>query len=272
MAAAGGAAAPSGWNLSTASYASKSFSVAGATGTPLGLCFSNDGTKVCISENDAGRVYSWTLSTAWDISTAGSQTSLDISGQSTNPRNIRFSADGTKFYVLDTSGTSVYQYSLSTAWSVSSGSYASKSCNVAGFEGSPTGIHFSPDGTKLYVVGTTADKVGQYNLSTVWDISTALYSGASHECDVSARDGASSALFFSPDGTKMYVSGTGTDSVYQYSLTTAFDPGTATYATKSFSFSGQESAVRGMFFSPDGTKMFAVGNATDTIYQYSVSA
>ena len=36
----------------------------------------------------------------------------------------------------------------------------------------PYGIHFKPDGTKLFTIGTGEDTVYEYSLSTPWDISS----------------------------------------------------------------------------------------------------
>ena len=40
-------------------------------------------------------------------------------------------------------------------------------------EGTPTGITFKPDGTKMYITGSGADKILQYNLTTAFDITSA---------------------------------------------------------------------------------------------------
>ena len=42
-------------------------------------------------------------------------------------------------------------------------------------ENSPTGIAFSNDGRKMFVVGTERDSVHEYNLSENFDVSTASY-------------------------------------------------------------------------------------------------
>ena len=37
----------------------------------------------------------------------------------------------------------------------------------------PLGVEFNPDGTKMYITGTSSNKVRQFNLTTAFDISTA---------------------------------------------------------------------------------------------------
>ncbi len=75
-------------------------------------------------------------------------------------------------------------------------------------------------------------------------------------------------LFFKTDGTKMYVIGESSDSVYQYTLSTPWNLATASYDSDSLSVS--DSSPGSTFFNPDGTKMFYLGVATKTVYQYSL--
>ena len=69
----------------------------------------------------------------------------------------------------------------------------------------------------------------------------------------------------------MYIMGNTNDSVYQYTLSTAWDVSTASYASKSFSVGSQETSPSGVKFSSDGTKMYVVGMQNDTVYKYTLS-
>ena len=98
----------------------------------------------------------------------------------------------------------------------STASYDSVSFDVGSQEGAPYGVAFKPDGTKMYVVGSSSDSVYQYTLSTAWDLDTASYDSVSF--DVSSQESSPRGVTFKPDGTKMYLIGFGSDSVHQYSL------------------------------------------------------
>ena len=50
-----------------------------------------------------------------------------------------------------------------------------------------------------------------------------------------------------------------------------WDVSTATYDTKNKDISSEDTDIQGIFFKPDGTKMYVAGGANDTIYQYSIS-
>jgi hypothetical protein len=58
----------------------------------------------------------------------------------------------------------------------------------------------------MYVIGSSGDDVNEYDLSTAWDISTASYL---QNFSVGAQETTPSGIFFKPDGTKMYVIGSG---------------------------------------------------------------
>jgi DNA-binding beta-propeller fold protein YncE len=50
------------------------------------------------------------------------------------------------------------------------------SFSVAAQDTFPTGLAFNTDGTKMFVVGNGNDKVYEYDLSTGFDVSSAVYS------------------------------------------------------------------------------------------------
>jgi hypothetical protein len=178
-----------------------------------------------------------------------------------------FKPDGTKMYVVGSQNDNVYQYSLSTAWDVSTASYDSVSFSVASQETGPESVTFSPDGTKMYVGGTANDTVYQYTLSTGWDLSTASY--ASKSLSVSSQDATLTGFCFNSDGTKLFASGTVSDSIYQYNLSTAYDVSTGSYASKSLDVSSEETNPRDVFLADDDKTLYVVAAATqDAVLKY----
>lgn len=59
----------------------------------------------------------YTMSTAWDITTAGSHESLDLTGN----RSCAISPDGTRIWYQDSSNQRIRQTTLNTAWSLTGG-------------------------------------------------------------------------------------------------------------------------------------------------------
>jgi hypothetical protein len=74
------------------------------------------------------------------------------------------------------------------------------------------------------------------------------------------------------DGTKLYIIDDVTNYIYEYDLSTAFDISTASYNNVSYNLTSEDNNARGLFFKPDGTKMYVSGgNNWDAVAQYSLS-
>ena len=259
------------YDIANASYDSVSFSVASQDGVPVGITFKPDGTSMFITGNGNDNVYQYTLSTAWDASTASyASKSFSVATQETAVSGSAFKPDGTLLYVCGSGTDSVFQYTLSTAWDISTASYASKSFSFSTQDNVVTGVAFNDDGTKMYISGSGNDTIFQYSLSTAWDISTASY--ASKSFSVSSIEGSPRQLNFSPTGNKLWFTGLDTGYVYELDLSTNFDISTASYNSVNFSTATQASSPTATFFKTDGTKMYVVGIATDTVYQYTTGS
>jgi len=277
MAAAGSAGAgpePSGWtdpDLANASYDSVSFSVAGQDTVPLGLAISEDGTKFYVSGNTNDSVFQYNLSSPWDISSASySGSSLSVAAQDGSPFSIIFKTDGLKMYLMGSATDTIYQYSMTTAWEISTASYDSVSFSVTSQDSFPVDVAFKGDGTKMYVLGNTGDTIFQYALSTAWDISTASYESKS--LSVSSQETIPISMFISPTGSAVYILGNSNDTVYQYDLGTAWDISTGVYNSgQTFDVGGIADNQYGLNFKSDGSKMYTVALGTDRIYQYSTA-
>jgi len=259
-----------GFSIASASYDSVSFSVASQDSQPVGLSFNANGTKMFMIGFANDNIYQYSLSTAYDVSTASyDSVSFSILSQAANAESLTFKPDGTKMYVVSRNNGIVYQYSLSTAYDLSTASYDSVSFSVNTQEPSATSAIFNSNGTKMYVVGRTNDTVYQYSLSTAYDISTASYDSVS--LSVSSQETVPEGLAFNLNGSSLFVAGRGAGAVFQYTLSTNFDLSTATYSGVSFSITSQDTALYDIVFSNTGTKMYVLGNTNDTIYQYSTA-
>ena len=194
-------------------------------------------------------------------------------GSASRPYGFAFKSDGTKVYICDDNSTLVYQYSLSTPFDVSSSSisYDQVTFSLSSSASStPGSLQFKTDGTKMYILDQGSDNIYEYNLSTAWDLSTASYNSVN--INTSSVEGFPAGIAFKSDGTKMYVTGSQNDSVFQYDLSTAWDLSTASYSSgNSFSVSSQDNEPADVTFNSTGTKMFVLGSQYQFIYQYSLS-
>jgi len=136
------------WTLSTAS-ATNLKDVSTSSTTPIGIRFKPDGLKMFISDGTLNEVQLWTLTTAWDVTTATYTTKFDASMD--NIEGFSFSPDGRRLYVVDGSAEDdIHEYDLSTAWDITTG-ILSRSLDLTTIATVPNSITFSPDGTKMYV-------------------------------------------------------------------------------------------------------------------------
>jgi 6-phosphogluconolactonase (cycloisomerase 2 family) len=256
---------------STATDSGNSLALANGTEFEyLNTAFNSDGTRMYISfYTGSTTIYQppeqYNLSTAWDVSTAVPKVKkFSVASQETNPFGVYVKPDGTKMYVVGITGDDINEYDLSTAYDVSTASY-NQNFSVSGQETNPRGVEFKPDGTKMYVVGTTGDDINEYDLSTAWDVSTASFN---QNFSVSAQDTNPYTVRFKPDGTKMFVSGFTGNDINEYSLTTAWDVSTASFVQN---FSTGDSDQTSVAFSDDGTKMYTVGLTLDYIKEWDLT-
>ena len=256
--------------LSGISYDTKSFDVDTATSassnTVQGLFLKSDGTKLyTIGYVNYNEIYQFSLSTPWDISTATYDSiSYDI-GEEARTRSIFFTEDGASLYVLGDDEDTVFQYSLSTPWDVSTMSYTSKSYTYSE-DGVGRSLQFKNDGTKMFIHGTDNDTVYQYTLSTPWDVSTASYDSVSFSIAGITFVG----MQMNRNGNVLYaIDATNTD-LREYTLSTPWDLSTisntgVTYDYNAVSGANTISATLG-----DNDSKLYMGNLSH-IYQFTIS-
>ena len=192
---------------------------------------------------------------------------IDVTTQDNYPLSVAISDDGTELYVAGNDNDSVYQYTMTTPFKLSTASYTRTKSISAQVDG-PAGLEFKPDGTKLYIFAISGTRgIYQYSMSTPWDISTLSYDSKTYAIPDSFRE----RVIFDPTGTKVYY--VGVQWLYQLSLSTAWDISSAS-ADTSLDISSDPSgsgSILDIMISSDGTKLY-MGRYTDNkIYQYTMS-
>ena len=117
--------------------------------------------------NNGNDVNEYTLSTGFDVSTASFVDSFDVSSQENNAFGLAFNFYGTKMYVTGWSGDDINEYTLTTAFDVSTASFVD-SFKVS--DNTPSGLEFSSDGSKLFYLGASAKDVFEYTLSCYYGV------------------------------------------------------------------------------------------------------
>jgi len=258
------------WDISTASFQDYNFLTNVTTNNLIAFDFNSDGTGLYAFRNNTSNIYQYTLSTAWDIN------SISYTGKTYDSHTIlgsdagtgfRISSDGTKAYIVNTASGIIYQLTLSTAWDISTSSSASKSKDVS-TQGNPHGFTFNSNGTKLYTVINSSGIIYQYTLSIAWDISTASYDSKFYS--VATQETEPYAMSLASDGTKMYVSGHNNSTVYQYTLSTAYDVSTASYESKSLATATYTSDTRDVYITFRGQRIYTGGYTASNIAQWNM--
>ena len=240
------------------------------TSSPTGMTFSNDGLRMFVTDGSGYDIDEYTLSAAFDASTRIFVNSTSVSTNYVTPTDMAFSNDGLKMFTVNVKASqerTIKEYTLSTAFDVSTLEFV-RDQSVRIQERNPSGMAFSSDGLKMFVVGFEIDNVNEYALSAPFD----LYGHAFvHAISVADQESAPRDVAFSNDGLKMFVVGSNQDKVHEYTLSTTFDVSTAIHVD-SFSVADRESTSQGMAFSNDGAKMFVVGYGSDNVNEYTLNS
>jgi DNA-binding beta-propeller fold protein YncE len=116
---------------------------------------------------------------------------------------IVIGGEGQFAYFTNVSTERIYQRLLSPIESAYSSTAHKTSPALWGTNGNPTGLHFKPDGTRLYVVCNAFDYVKQFDMPVPWDVSSIVDAG---QFTLLLSGANSYGIAFNPDGTKMFLS------------------------------------------------------------------
>lgn len=170
------------WDVTTAVLSgSRNLQPLLGSGQPTGVFVASTGLRLFVSYDNSGAATSnrirWVTAAAsvWLHTTSYTgQSYAYVFGTFLNPRDVFFSSNGLNMYAISRATKSVVQYSLGSAWTLSTGAQTYVGVlDVAKYDATPTSICFSADGTRLYALGIQNNTVVQFNLSVAWDIRTA---------------------------------------------------------------------------------------------------
>ena len=211
------------WVLSDISFAHKSPLLSAQAPQPYGLDFKSDGTKLYVAGFQQVGILQYSLSEPFDVSTAVYD-GISTPGSSPQGYDLQFKADGTAVFV-NRDLRYIDQYNLSTAWDLSTlSSRVNQLDTIPPFSNAGQwSFCIKPDGTRLYVTGTTSPYVQQYNLSSPWDLST-----ASASVVISGAGTNNYGIGFADNGLVMFLMSTG-NVLQKWNLSTAWEIDTATF-------------------------------------------
>ncbi len=160
--------------------------------------------------------------------------SLNVNGQDGRPEEMTFSSDGLKMFMLgrQTGSAATYQYTLSSPYDLTGAVYSNKTFVVETQAPDPQGFDFSADGLKLFVLNYDGN-LYQYTLTTAFDIGSGVsYSGKNFSATQTSN---AHDIAFNSTGLKLFiVSATPGNTVFEYTLSSAFDLTGMSYSGNSF--------------------------------------
>ena len=231
--------------------------------------FNNDGSKLYVNDYSSGDYKQYSLSTPFDVSTATADSSgatVDLDA-ATSYYNIIFNGTGSKAFILNYNSDYIREYDLTTSYDITDASYNSQ-YYIASYDTTPTDFEFSSDGSKLFLLGSTNDKIIQLNLSTPYSISTAS-DGGSFSIGDYVTSTSLWGMTLSPDGKKLFVADAN-ENVHEFFLSVENDVTTASFLGYT-SVSSSIGSIGGIAFNNDGTKFYASDRNSDKIVEYNTS-
>lgn len=259
------------YDIATGVFTDPVLSVAAQEANPQAMLYNDDGSKLYVIGISQDSVQEYTLSIAYDIASGVfTGTVLDVSAQETSPRSMQYNGDGTVLYVMGDVSDNIHAYTMTTPYDIFTATFSATVLSVAAQETAPSDFIFNNDGSKLYVIGTSADAVQEYTLSPNYNVASGVYTGT--VLDVSPEELNPHSMMFNGDGTTLYVLGISEDAIQEYAMTIPYDIFTATHVQQALDVSAQETAPLSMMFNNDGTKLYVLGVINDTIFEYSLTA
>ena len=152
------------WDLDYASSASKSYVFSSYITNVMEIWLATDGISLYLL-NGTGDISQFVLSTPDDISTASFDSKSCSCSEIVTASGIVFDVGLTKFWVLDTAASSIYEYDLGTAGDVSTATYNGISYSIAYAGAGPIyiqlyrGMCIDRSGSTLYITDNNSDEV-----------------------------------------------------------------------------------------------------------------
>lgn len=256
------------WTAGTAYTDSTQSLAVGGGGTGAESVFMRpDGTQFFTAHNTTDDIVTWNLSTAYDVSTGIIGSTHDVASEEPAVKGVAFSRDGGRMFVYG-AANKIFQYDLGTPWDVLTAGFTvgdelDTSAEVASL---PNDLHFSRDGTLVFVVGQDSAGDGtvfQYELATSWDVTTGSYGGVSYS--TTTQTDFPTAIWFADSGFTMWIGEDGTDKALKYTMGVQYDIANAVYDSD---LDPSFSNPNGLCLSDDSKNLYILDRNTGTLDQY----
>ena len=150
------------FDTTTASFTSYfAFANSGVTGISFRV---DNGNQFFVTNGINERVEGYTMSSAWDITTASLDVNfLAIGVEDQSAQGLSFSPNGNRLFVIGAENSNIYQYNL-TSYDLSTASYSGLSVSVFGL---PGGVFVADNGLNIYEVNIADDTIYEFSCSNL---------------------------------------------------------------------------------------------------------
>ena len=242
-------------------------------GNLVSVTLGDSGTKMYLASNNAGdnqSVYQYTLSTAFDVSTASYASKYFEDPVSADIRGMSWKSDGTRWARCSdqTGNKAFYDFTCSTAWDISTSS-SSTSFTYSSYQTGGKDVIYGNSGNQITSLSDNAT-INTYDLSTAYQVSSA--SDTAKDESLSSIDNQPRSHAWNSDGTKCFYLGAQNDKVYQLDCSTAWDITSMSHdSANDVSVATQTTAPYGLWVKQEVTPSeIYVGstNSPYSVYQY----
>ena len=232
--------------------------ISSQTTNVIDLAVKPDGTEIYVATEDTGKVITYELAIAGDVSTAVYNSSKDYTHSLTNPKGMDWNNDGTKIYLASFNSEAVHTYTVSTAYDLSSTvTQVGTGDDLSGIDGAQA-LQWSHDGAYLF----QADNSGvifRYQVSSAFVVSDGTRTSF-NPSETTAVTGIS----FGDNGKEMYIVSHANTGLFKYTLSTAYDLSTATHDSTLTTTDADNQGI-----ATSNGKIYVLGQTTDIVTDYN---
>lgn len=192
--------------------------------------------------------------------------SFSIAGDEPKASGIYFRSDGVKMYLTGQGNDNILEYTLGTAWDITTAS------NVGAFsiqtqDNDSTAIYFKNDGSRMYMVGKNTPDIHEYEITIPWQVNSSSYYSS---FTTNVIGNGIQSLTFSSNGSSLYFIDNVTSKIHQYTLTNNWQTNSAAFYGFSANIENISGNTNALVFDDTGNSFYILNGLDRKIYEYEL--
>ena len=157
---------------------------------PSGIVVKPDGTKFYMMGINEDTIQQYAVTgSLFNINALTQEHELRLPPEHDTCTDLKFTGDGGQMFVLSNDDDQIIQYDLAKNWDISTARKI-QTLSVSAVESSPRGFFIKPDNSKMYVVGSTGEKIHEFTLGngkTGANFRNSQLTASTHTLDMSGQ-------------------------------------------------------------------------------------